>query len=604
MPSNSHAELAEELRACKLKLQRRDKTIENLETRIQHLETENSNLKYQRKGLEETISLLSDQIETFERRGLHSSGIVRSSAESNSASSGDAVGKKALKQLAKSDGADTDNASEKTSMISEVVNFQGLHPGSPFPFSCEALGAAEQKHALESVVPAARAHVQDVESASIPESHDPDFRALEKMAIREDHEDGADEHNLLTFQETGKELALQPRPSGRFSGSELKEVGTGMLQQSNLPPSSGLIQQPPAGLPSALSPAVHLDPATATQPGTEGTFLNIDLPIVWPREIKSVKHLIEKFPHLARRLCVFIHRLPLELCKTPACAHKFVEEKTGVTLAAESLQSRKTCSLTVGCKTEQDAKAVRECLPYSNFWVPMEEHKAATSFKEDTDCNGAWPGPVTQATSFGEDSMGGPEQCSQSDLAEKVRQFQSQCPPANKLWHEYCDRIGNIRMKDPARHTSDFIEIFLDELKDQLAQMVKSEKIVNPSYKKAWAAYCNKYGNGTLDPKLHTAKFISSFMNQSNLTRHWKQEPSSCSDSRDQGQGWDSWDTQDQGRGWSSWDEVTSASKSDDGALMLAAGAARWIEAKSSQDYSEFHVPYQPVDLYVSQHSR
>lgn len=447
MTSKIRAELAEELRAYEVTIKQRDTKIEYWKKRTQNLETENSNLKYERKHLEETVALLEQQIEVFQHQGQHSR-VARSSRDSDSASSEDVVRKKESKQ----DASDVDTASEKTLTTSEVVNALGFPHSSPYPFPCEVLDAAEQRHALESIVPTARPyfHLRDLESVSLPESQDADFQAIEKMAIREDQENGADEHNFDTFQDTGEELALQPRPFGRFPGSEFNEVGTSSLQQPSLPfdgclskaaqlpqSISGLSQQPPHDLSPTRFPAIYIDPSPATQRGFEGQMLHMSVPDMWPHEIESVEELAHEFPHLARRLCVFIFKLPPEQCKSTGCAHKYVEGKAGVTLAAASLSSvkpnRRICNLTVGCRSEQDANLVREQFPQSNLWVPSKAHKAA---------------------------------------AAMVKLGNSSESSHKEVWEAYC-----VLQKDMG------------------------------------SFFCDKY-----DPKRHTPRSLSSFMNQPNLT--------------------------------------------------------------------------------------
>jgi len=109
---------------------------------------------------------------------------------------------------------------------------------------------------------------------------------------------------------------------------------------------------------------------------------------------------------------------------------------------------------------------------------------------------------------------------SSGDLVEVVKTRQRSDPHAKEQWHAFVDLHGN-GMRDPAKHTQEFLQGFLDHLssgvrlaigQDQdLSMSIKALQRKSPSVKHFWGQFCMMVGGGLNDPAKHGGEFHVKF---------------------------------------------------------------------------------------------
>lgn len=121
-----------------------------------------------------------------------------------------------------------------------------------------------------------------------------------------------------------------------------------------------------------------------------------------------------------------------------------------------------------------------------------------------------------------------------NELISQVKCAQRQSPSLKDMWHELCDAQGG-GIRDPGRHTDDFLHDFLDQVratdpdislpslftdteeKRNLVGQVKRSQIANEHWKHQWHEFCDTHGNGIRDPTRHGANFLQQFLSENGI---------------------------------------------------------------------------------------
>lgn len=113
---------------------------------------------------------------------------------------------------------------------------------------------------------------------------------------------------------------------------------------------------------------------------------------------------------------------------------------------------------------------------------------------------------------------------SDEDLVTQIKDLQRSDPHAKEQWLAYVD-LGGQGVKDPAKHTADFLGAFLAQLQSGipvpraagedtacLGEAIKLMQKKSPSFKGVWGQFCQLVGGGRMDPAKHDATFHIKFL--------------------------------------------------------------------------------------------
>eukprot|EP00927_Polykrikos_kofoidii_P044722 TRINITY_DN38610_c0_g1_i1.p1 TRINITY_DN38610_c0_g1~~TRINITY_DN38610_c0_g1_i1.p1 ORF type:complete len:233 (-),score=40.58 TRINITY_DN38610_c0_g1_i1:244-942(-) len=108
-----------------------------------------------------------------------------------------------------------------------------------------------------------------------------------------------------------------------------------------------------------------------------------------------------------------------------------------------------------------------------------------------------------------------------NSMVERIKEMQRTDPTAKEQWGAYCDNQGG-GVRDPAKHDVIFLQDFLSRYRSgvrlesadkvNLALLFKEGQRKSHNWKRAWAAYCQLYGQGKNDPTKHDAQFLTGFL--------------------------------------------------------------------------------------------
>lgn len=107
-------------------------------------------------------------------------------------------------------------------------------------------------------------------------------------------------------------------------------------------------------------------------------------------------------------------------------------------------------------------------------------------------------------------------------FVNKVKHGQKSSEEFKQAWWNHCKDFGES-VNDPAKHTEDFLQSFLemapsvempenDDEHQALVQQVKAGQRASEEYKQAWYSYCQTMGTQKYDPARHPSTFLQSFM--------------------------------------------------------------------------------------------
>lgn len=109
---------------------------------------------------------------------------------------------------------------------------------------------------------------------------------------------------------------------------------------------------------------------------------------------------------------------------------------------------------------------------------------------------------------------------SQESLVDQIKQIQRADPNAKEQWGAFTDMQGK-GVRDPARHTPEFLQDFLTHLSSggrlapapqaDLSKTIKALQKSGPQFKQAWANFCMMQGGGRNDPAKHDDAFHLKF---------------------------------------------------------------------------------------------
>lgn len=128
------------------------------------------------------------------------------------------------------------------------------------------------------------------------------------------------------------------------------------------------------------------------------------------------------------------------------------------------------------------------------------------------------------------------------DLVEAVKDQQRSSAEGKRLWAEFCEKEGN-GIVNPAKHSDEFLRRFLGlnaeqgaeeqpaEDREDLLREVKQVMYSGSNKKEKWEPYCKTFGGGTLDPRRHPNSFLRDFLDTISSTP----EPEAVYDSEHQG---------------------------------------------------------------------
>jgi len=107
-------------------------------------------------------------------------------------------------------------------------------------------------------------------------------------------------------------------------------------------------------------------------------------------------------------------------------------------------------------------------------------------------------------------------------LIAKVREGQKFSEIFKQAWINHCLAFGGD-VRDPARHTKDFIQTFLatapgfdthddDPRHAAIVEQIKQGQRESDDFKQKWWAHCTTNGEGKNDPRKHSTEFLQSFL--------------------------------------------------------------------------------------------
>lgn len=121
-------------------------------------------------------------------------------------------------------------------------------------------------------------------------------------------------------------------------------------------------------------------------------------------------------------------------------------------------------------------------------------------------------------------------------LIDQVKNLQRGDQRAKDQWNIYCDISGGGK-RDPARHTAEFLNVFLDTIRsggqfaapaqaaaasagltigstEETAMLVNAVKVLqkkSANFRGAWTQFCKEFGGGTNDPSKHDSNYMVKF---------------------------------------------------------------------------------------------
>lgn len=107
-------------------------------------------------------------------------------------------------------------------------------------------------------------------------------------------------------------------------------------------------------------------------------------------------------------------------------------------------------------------------------------------------------------------------------LVTQVKELQRKDPIAREQWNQFTD-FGGGGKRDPAKHSAQFLQAFMQHLVSGVPKMLAEEDSVglsdavklmqkkSPSFKSIWATFCLQFGNGKNDPAKHESTYHVKF---------------------------------------------------------------------------------------------
>jgi len=96
-------------------------------------------------------------------------------------------------------------------------------------------------------------------------------------------------------------------------------------------------------------------------------------------------------------------------------------------------------------------------------------------------------------------------------LVDKVKQWMRRNDAGNEfVWREFCNKRGD-GVLDPGAHSIDFLEAAIAKMTNRgrgLVQQVKQWQQLDPANAEAWRQYCDTHGQGNYFPKAHSTAFL------------------------------------------------------------------------------------------------
>lgn len=120
-------------------------------------------------------------------------------------------------------------------------------------------------------------------------------------------------------------------------------------------------------------------------------------------------------------------------------------------------------------------------------------------------------------------AMQDPQAASHEQLIETIKNMQRQDPLAKGQWAAYVNSHGSM-MRDPSKHTAEFLQLFLmqyksgvrlpenDEGAGSTAELIKLAQARSTHWRKIWGDFCLQHSAGRSDPSTHDASSLFKFL--------------------------------------------------------------------------------------------